>query len=85
MEKFVINKTTNALLKYNHHMPPELLYHLIIPHQHNGQWIDYIGHHCFNGLVIPFLCIEDSMEYLENSACENAEKIKDWQRMFYKQ
>lgn len=50
MERFVIDETTNTLVKCNHHMTPKRL--------------DY--------LVIPFLCIEDCVKYLEDRACENA-------------
>lgn len=72
MERFVIDETTNTLVKCNHHMTPERLDYLVIPHQYNGKQIDRIGPHCFDGLVIPFLCIEDGVKYLEDRACENA-------------
>ncbi len=72
MERFVIDKSTNTLVKCNHHMNPERLDYLVIPHQYKGKQIDRIGPHCFDGLVIPCLCIEDGVEYLEDRACENA-------------
>ena len=72
MERFVIDETTNTLVKCNHHMTPERLDYLIVPHQYKGKQIDRIGPHCFDGLAIPCLCIEDGVEYLEDRACENA-------------
>lgn len=72
MERFVIDKSANTLVKCNHHMTPEKLDYLIIPHQYKGKQIDRIGPYCFDGLVIPFLCIEDGVEYLEDSAFENS-------------
>lgn len=72
MERFVIDETTNTLVKCNHHMTPERLDYLVVPHQYKGKQIDRIGPHCFDGLVIPLLCIEDGVEYLEDRACEKA-------------
>ncbi len=72
MERFVIDKSTNTLVKCNHSMMWERLDYLIIPHQYKGMQIDRIGPHCFAGLVIPFLCIEEGVEYLEDRAFENA-------------
>ncbi len=72
MERFVIDKSTNTLVKCNHHMTPERLDYLVIPHQYKGKQIDRIGPHCFDGLVIPFLCIEEGVKCLDDSACENA-------------
>ena len=72
MERFVIDETTNTLVKCNHHTTPERLDYLVIPHQYHGKQIDRIGPHCFDGLIIPFLCIEDGVKYLEDRACENA-------------
>lgn len=72
MERLVIDESTNTLVECRHHMTPERLDYLVIPHSYNGKQIDRIGPHCFDGLVIPFLCIEDGVEYLEDRACENA-------------
>lgn len=72
MERFLIDESTNTLVECRHHMTPERLDYLVIPHQYKGKQIDRIGPHCFDGLVIPFLCIEDGVEYLEDRACENA-------------
>lgn len=73
MERFVIDETTNTLIKCNHHINWERVDYLIVPHQYNGKQIDCIGSHCFDGLIIPFLCIEDGVEYLEDRACENSQ------------
>ncbi|MBD5507858.1 MAG: leucine-rich repeat protein [Lachnospiraceae bacterium] len=34
--------------------------------------IHNIGSHCFNDLIINYLCIEDGVKYLEDCALENA-------------
>ncbi len=70
--RFIIDQTTNTLVKCRHHMTWERLDYLIIPHHYNGMQIDRIGPHCFDGLIIPLLCIEDGVKCLEDRACENA-------------
>lgn len=72
MERFVIDKSTNTLVKCNHSMMWERLDYLIIPHQYKGMQIDRIGPHCFDHLIINLLCIEEGVEYLEDRACENS-------------
>ena len=71
MERFIIDETSNTLTKCSHHMPPERLDYLVIPHQYNAMQIDRIGPHCFDGLVIPLPSIKDRVKYLEASTCEN--------------
>ena len=72
MERFVIDETTNTLVKCNHSMMWERLDYLIIPHQYKGMQIDRIGPHCFDHLMINLLCIEEGVEYLEDEACESS-------------
>ncbi len=72
MERFVIDETTNTLVKCNHSMRWESLDYLIIPHQYNGKQIDRIGSHCFDYLMVNLLCIEEGVKYLDDCALENA-------------
>lgn len=72
MERFVIDETTNTLVKCNHIMRWERLDYLIIPHQYKGKQIDRIGTHCFDYLMISLLCIEEGVKYLDDCALENA-------------
>ena len=58
MERFVIDETTNTLVKCNHHMTSEIQDYLVIPHQYNGKQIDNIGALYFDALIFPLLCIE---------------------------
>lgn len=72
MERLRIDEATNTLVECKHHMTPERLEYLVIPHSYNGKQIDTIGPHCFDGLVIGLLCIEDGVKYLADSAFEDA-------------
>ena len=72
MERFVIDETTNTLVKCNHSMMWERMDYLIIPHQYKGKQIDRISPHCFDYLRINLLCIEEGVKYLDDCALENA-------------
>lgn len=72
MERFVIDETTNTLVKCNHSIWWERLDYLIIPHQYKGKQIDRISSHCFDYLNINLLCIEEGVKYLDDCALENA-------------
>lgn len=72
MERLRIDEATNTLVECKHHMTPERLEYLVIPHSYNGKQIDTIGPHCFDGLAIGLLCIEDGVKYLADSAFEDA-------------
>lgn len=93
MERFVIDETSNTLVNCNHHMPPERLNYLVIPHQYNGKHIDRIGPHRFDGLVIHFLCIRGLFEISVRQGmrkcpyfqCETAKRVKDWRKMLRRQ
>ncbi len=71
-DRLIIDQATNTLVECKHHMTWERLDYLVIPHHYNGMQIDRIGPHCFDGLIIPLLCIEDGVKCLEDRACENA-------------
>lgn len=70
--RLIIDQSTNTLIKCKHIAYGERLDYLIIPHQYNGMQIDRIGPHRFDHLNINYLCIEDGVRYLEDSALENA-------------
>ena len=53
MERFVIDETTNKLVKCIHHMTPERLDYHVISHQYKRKQIDSIGGHCLDALIIP--------------------------------
>lgn len=42
-DRLVIDQTTNTLIKCRHHITPERLDYLVIPHYYNGMQIDHIG------------------------------------------
>lgn len=70
--KIRYRQKTNTLVKCNRSMMWKRLNYLIIPHQYKGKQIDRIGPHCFDYLMINLLCIEESVEYLDDEACENS-------------
>lgn len=72
MDRLVIDETTNTLVKIKASMIWQRIEYLVIPHWHNGKQIDNIGPHCFDGIEIDLVCIEEGVKKLEDSAFENA-------------
>ena len=70
--RLIIDQTTNTLIGCRHVVLWERVDYLIIPHHYNGMQIDHIGPHCFDGLNINLLCIEEGVKSLEDCALENA-------------
>lgn len=72
MERFLIDETTNTLVKCSHHITPKDQIIISSRINNNGMQINHIGLHCFDGLIIPLFCKVHGIKCLEDKECANA-------------
>lgn len=81
MNDFIIDETTNALVKYDFPFTNAHLGYLLVPHCYYGKHIDSIAPYCFGQVQIETLVIGEGIKELqfrafEGSHCYNVELPK---------
>lgn len=78
MNDFIIDETTNTLMKYDFPFTNAHLGYLLVPHYYYGKYIDSIAPYCFGQVQIETLVVGDGIKELqfrafERSHCYNVE------------
>lgn len=78
MNDFIIDETTNTLMKYDFPFTNAHLGYLLVPHFYYGKHIDSIAPYCFDQVQIETLVVGDGIKELqfrafERSHCYNVE------------